>query len=152
MVGSRSALKHFISQNIPDFQVPGCQVGTTEGPGSGSSWPSTCARNVLTEERGSANTEPMVMARSHLQSLNKRTGDEILHSLGGWIENQPQEQPAARMELGAGREDGDGRRLEGACWDQILWEADEEPRVVEDVGGHRASISGLGGAKSVFLL
>lgn len=92
------------------------------------------------------------MARSHLQSLNKRTGDETLHSLGGWIENQPQEQPAARMELGAGRGDGDGRRLEGACRDQIPWETAEEPHVVEDVAGHGVPMSGMGGAKSVFLL
>lgn len=74
------ASPHFSVQS--SFPGPGLPAGDNRRAGECSSWPWTGAHQVSLKERGSAQTEPADMARGHLQSLDKTTGNGTLHSLG----------------------------------------------------------------------
>lgn len=66
-------------------------------------------------KRGSANTEPVDMARSHLQSLGTTTGGETLHSLGGKYSTRACASPR-QGRAGGGDGDGRGGRASWKTW------------------------------------
>lgn len=100
-INSGSRGKHFVPQDRRGVQLPVvylCQQSFAKG--------------------GSANTEPVDTAGSHLQSLGTTTGGDTLHSLGGKYSTRACASPW-QGRVGGG--DGDGRG---------------GPRIVEDLAGH----------------
>lgn len=109
-INSGSRGKHFVPQDRRGVQLPVvylCQQRFAKG--------------------GSANTEPVDMARSHLQSLGTTTGGDTLHSLGGKYSTRACASPWQGRVGG-----GDGRG---------------GPRIVEDLAGHGGGPGRSGGAK-----
>lgn len=104
-INSGSRGTHFVPQDRRGVQLPVvylCQQRFAKG--------------------GSANTEPVDMARSHLQSLGTTTGGDTLHSLGGKYSTR-------------------------ACASPWQGRVRGGPRIVEDLAGHGGGPGRSGGAK-----
>lgn len=104
-INSGSRGKHFVPQDRRGVQLPVvylCQQRFARG--------------------GSANTEPVDTAGSHLQSLGTTTGGDTLHSLGGKYSTR-------------------------ACASPWQGRVRGGPRIVEDLAGHGGGPGRSGGAK-----